>query len=119
MSEYVRETPGGLALVLRLTARPGRRDELLQVLDEGVALCSEHEPAGALSATFHVSPSNADVVVLYEHYPNRASLAEHQANYQRIPAYGEARERMNALLAVPIEVLEVATPVVRFRRAEG
>ena len=119
MSAFRREPIEGLALVLRLTAREGKRDELLQVLEEAVALGSEHEPNGALSAVFHVSPSNPDMVVLYEHHPSRASLAEHQANYQRIPAYGEMRARMNELLAAPIEIVEAMTPVVRFTRETG
>lgn len=116
MSSYTREAPTGLALVLRLIAREGKRDELLKVLEEAAALGAEHETDGALGAVFHVSPSNADLVVLYEHYPSRASLAEHQANYQRIPAYGGLRARMDALLAAPIEIVEAMTPVVRFRR---
>ena len=116
MSSYTREATTGLALVLRLIAQEGKRDELLQLLGEAVALGAEYETEGALSAVFHVSPSNPDMVVLYEHHPSRASLAEHQANYQRIPAYGELRARMNALLAAPIEVVEAMTPVVRFTR---
>jgi quinol monooxygenase YgiN len=116
MSAYSREEIGGLVLVGRMLAREGKRDELLQLLDETVALCAEYETDGALTATFHISPANPDLVVLYEHYPSRASLTEHQANYQRIPAYGEMRARMNEFLAAPIEVVEVVKPVVRFAR---
>lgn len=116
MNEYTREEIGGLALVGRMVAREGKRDELLQLLDEAVAVCSQHEPDGALIAVFHTSRSNPDVVVLYEHYPGRASLEFHRANYERIPGYGELRARMNGLLAAPVEIVEAVKPVVRFTR---
>lgn len=116
MSEYTRESTGGLALVGRMLAREGRRDELLQLLEEAVELCAEHEADGALSAAFHISPSNPDLIVLYEHYPSRAALEAHRANYERIPAYGKMRSRMNGLLAAPIEIVEAVRPVVRFSR---
>lgn len=117
MSEYTREEISGLALVGRMRARPGKRDELLDVLDEMVSLCSRHEPDGALTAVFHTSPADPDAVVLYEHYPSRASLDEHRRNYERIPAYGEIRARMDALLTGPVDIVEAARPVVRFARA--
>lgn len=116
MDAYTREQIGGLALVGRMVAREGKRDELLQLLEEAVAVCGEHEPDGALSATFHVSPASPDLVVLYEHYPSRASLDEHLANYERIPVYGEGRARLRDLLAKPAEIVEAVTPVARFSR---
>lgn len=119
MNEYRRDEIGGLTLVGRMVAREGRRGELLQLLEEAVAVCGEHEPDGILSATFHVSPSNPDLVVLYEHYPSRAALDEHLANYERIPAYGEGRARLGELLAKPVEIVEAATPVVRFTREQA
>lgn len=117
MNTFAKEALGGLVLIGRMTALPGKREELLQLLEEAVALCGQHEPDGALTAIFHTSPAKSDIVVLYEHYPSRVSLEEHRANYERIPAYGQMRARMNALLALPVEIVEVATPAVRFTRA--
>lgn len=116
---YTKEGLDGLVLIGRMVAREGKRDQLLQLLDEAVAVCSPHEPDGALAVIFHTSPADPDLVVLYEHYPSRASLDEHRANYERIPVYGEMRARMNALLAAPVEIVEVVKPVVRYTRSEG
>lgn len=118
MNRYRREEMGGLALVRRIRAKAGRRNELLQLLEEANALGAEHEPEGALSSTFHLSPVNPDLIVVYLHFPSRASLDEHAANYERIPAYGEMLLRLDDLRAVPDEVVEAMTPVVRFTRAD-
>lgn len=118
MSEYAKQTLGGLALVGRMVARPGKREELLQLLDEAIAVFGEHEPDGALTVTIHGSPTNPDMVVLYEHYPGPAALDEHRANYECIPVYGEMRARMNELLAAPVEIVVLATPVVRYTRSD-
>ena len=116
MSAYRREDIRGLVLVGRMLAREGKRDGLLQLLDEGVALCAEHEPDGALSVVFHISAASPDMVIVYEHHTGRAALEEHRANYQRIPAYGDWRARLDELLAAPIEIGEAVRPVVRFTR---
>jgi quinol monooxygenase YgiN len=116
MTSYTREEIPGIALVGRMVAREGKRDELLHVLDEAIAVCSQHEPDGALTAIFHTSPTDPDLVVLYEHYPGRASLEFHRANYERIPAYGELRARMNDLLVAPVEIVEVGRQVARWTR---
>jgi len=117
MNEYSKDAMKGIALVGRMVAREGKREELLQLLEEAVGVCARHEPDGALTAVFHISPSNPDMVVLYEQYPSRASLDEHLANYERIPVYGELRGRLNALLAKPVEIVEAVEPVVRYSRA--
>jgi len=116
MTSFNREEIRGIALIGRMVARDGKRDELLHVLDEAIAVCSQHEPDGALVAIFHTSPTDPGLVVIYEHYPGRASLEFHRANYERIPIYGELRARMNELLAAPVEIVEVGRAVARWTR---
>ena len=116
MSRYLRETPPGLVLIARVVAKPGMRDDLLGILEEAVRLTGEHEAEGPLMVSVNVSPADADLVVLVEHWPNRAALAEHQATGDRVPEYGQLRERRDALLACPIEVVEITRAFARFTR---
>ena len=118
MNQYKKEPLGGVMLIGRMVAREGKREKLLQFLEELTAAAPEIEgPAAALAVVFSTSPANPDMVVLYEHYASRASLGEHLANHERIPAYRAHLARASELLAQPTEIVEVATPVVRFSRA--
>jgi len=104
----------GLVLVGRAKARSGMRDELIALLREAVALMAPREP-DSLLVTFHVSPTDPDLVVLYEHYASDAAFQEHRANYERFPEYAENRSKLQALLAEPLAV-ERLTPVARHQR---
>lgn len=117
MNSYTRETPGGLILVARAYAKEGGREELLAILEEGVALVAEHEREGPLSATFSASATDPNLVVLIEHWPSGAALAEHQSLGETVPAYQAARERLQAVLSRPIEIVEVMRPAVRLTQA--
>lgn len=116
MSEYTRETPAGLMLFGRAWAIAGKRDELLRLLAEAVDLAAEHEPEGPVSATFSVSTTDPNLVLLQEHWPSRAALGHHQALKATLPAYVALNPRLDALLAKPIEIVEVMQPWVRFSR---
>lgn len=116
MNSYTRETPGGLILVARAYAREGRRDELLAVLEESVTVVAEHEREGPLYE-FSTSANDPNLVVLIEHWPSRAALAEHQSLSETMPAYLAARERLQAVLSRPIEVVDVMRPAVRLMQA--
>ncbi|MEZ4552290.1 MAG: putative quinol monooxygenase [Dehalococcoidia bacterium] len=114
MTDVAMEELGGLVLVGRAKAHPGRRDELLALLREAVGIMAPREP-GSLLATFHVSPADPDLVLLYEHYASDAAFQEHLANYERFPEYQDLRSRLRALLAEPLAVERFA-PVVRHQR---
>lgn len=117
MNSYTKESLDGLALIGRMVAREGKREELLQFLEEVTAAAAEIEgPAAPLAVVFSTSPANPDMVVLYEHYASRASFDEHLANHERISAYRAHLARASELLAQPTEIVEVATPVARWTR---
>jgi quinol monooxygenase YgiN len=120
MKTYYKEPLGGIALVGRMFARPGKREELLRFLEEVTAAAPGLEGVSApLTVIFHTSPANPDIVVLYEHYASRALFEEHVANHERIPEYRAFGARGSELQAQPIEIVEVARPVARFTRSDS
>lgn len=116
MNGYTREAAEGVVIIARMVAPEGKREELLELLNEIVAGMAEHEPDGPLTTVFHVSNTDPNAVVEYSHFPSRESFEHHRANYTRVPIYAEYRQRLDALLARPIEALEVATPAFKYVR---
>ncbi|MEZ4503083.1 MAG: putative quinol monooxygenase [Dehalococcoidia bacterium] len=114
MTEVALEELSGLVLVGRAKAHPGKRDDLIALLRGAVALMGPREP-GSLLATFHVSPEDPDLVLLYEHYASDEALQEHRANYERFPEYQEIRSRLRSLLVEPLAI-ERFTPVTRYQQ---
>ena len=84
-----------VVIFTRLTAKPGRREELLAVLDElGVATSAE---PGCDTFVTHPARDQADVVLGYEVFRDDEAVAAHRAT----EAVRIARERLDDLLAEP------------------
>jgi quinol monooxygenase YgiN len=60
-----------------LRAQPGRRDEVLTILQELVATAEADEP-GTLQYTFHVVDDDPDLVISYELFTDEDALAVHR-----------------------------------------
>lgn len=116
MTGYTKEPLEGIVVIARMTALDGKRDALLDLLNEMVVAVAEHEPDGALTSIIHTSNMDPNAVVEYSHFSSRAAFDQHRANYTRVPIYSELRARLGSLLAKPIEPLEVASPLVRYIR---
>jgi quinol monooxygenase YgiN len=84
---------------IEFTAAPGQRDALVQHLV--AAAESYRSEAGTLAFTVHVSPMNADLVLVYEHYDSDAAKAAHES----APGYAAIRAGMGALLGGPPRVV--------------
>ena len=60
-------------------ARPGRRDELLALLQELVDVAITDEP-GTITYIFHTVDDEPDTVISYELFTDEAALAVHRAS---------------------------------------
>jgi quinol monooxygenase YgiN len=65
-----------VVIFARLTAQPGKRDELARGLD-AIRVETESEP-GTLVFTVHIARDRDDVVLCYEVYRDEAAMAEHR-----------------------------------------
>jgi quinol monooxygenase YgiN len=88
-----------IAIFTRLTARPGRRDELLAVLTE-LAASTRAEP-GNQQFVVHPARDEPDLVLGYEVFADDAAIEAHRAT----DAVHVARERLGDLLAAPPEIV--------------
>lgn len=87
-----------LALIARLQAKPGRRDDLLETLSRGVSAVGE-EP-GTLLYLMHTDEADDDLVWFYELYSHDAAFDDHRTSETMKamkPVLGE-------LLAAPVEI---------------
>lgn len=87
-----------VVIFTRLTAKPGRRDELLAVLDE-LAVSTRAEPGNEEFLT-HGSRDEPNVVLGYERFVDEAAVEAHRAT----DAVRIAREKLDDLLAEPPEI---------------
>jgi quinol monooxygenase YgiN len=87
-----------VVIFTRLTAVPGRRDELVAAL-EALSDVARREP-GAETFVVHPARDEPDVVLGYEVFRDDAALAEHRAS-AAVAAIGP---RLEALLASPPEI---------------
>jgi quinol monooxygenase YgiN len=65
-----------IVIFAKLTAQPGKRDELARGLD-AIRVDTESEP-GTLVFTVHTARDHDDVVLCYEVYRDEAAMAEHR-----------------------------------------
>jgi quinol monooxygenase YgiN len=65
-----------VVIFAKLTAQPGKRDELARGLD-AIRQEAESEP-GTLVFTVHTARDQDDVVLCYEVYRDEAAMAEHR-----------------------------------------
>jgi quinol monooxygenase YgiN len=87
-----------VVIFTRLTAKPGRRNDLLAVLRElGAATLAE---PGNEQFAVHAARDEPDVVLGYEVFVDDAAVVDHRAT-EPVRA---ARERLDELLAEPPEI---------------
>lgn len=91
----MRQTP---ALFAKITARSGRREELVEAL-RAMLVAVESEP-GTVRYVLHTDDSNPDVVWFYESYRDEAALAAHRGT----EAMRQIRGRLEELAAGPTEL---------------
>ncbi len=87
-----------IVIFTRLTAAPGRRDELLRVLDD-LGVATRAEPGCAVFVS-HPARDEPDVVLGYEVFHDDDALTAHRAT----DAVAVARERLEAVLAAAPEI---------------
>jgi quinol monooxygenase YgiN len=88
-----------VAIFTRLNAKPGRRQELLDVLDE-LAVSTRAEP-GNEQFVVHAARDESDVVLGYELFTDDAAIEAHRAT----DAVRVARDRLDDLLTEPPEIV--------------
>ena len=88
-----------VAIFTRLTAKPGRRADLLAVLDE-LAVSTRAEP-GNEEFSVHGARDEPDVVLGYERFVDDAAIDAHRAT----EAVRVAREKLDDLLTEPPEIV--------------
>jgi quinol monooxygenase YgiN len=87
-----------IAIFTRLNAKPGKRQELLDVLNE-LAIATRAEP-GNEEFVVHPARDDPDVVLGYERFEDAAAIDDHRAT----DAVRVARERLDDLLTEPPEI---------------
>jgi quinol monooxygenase YgiN len=87
-----------VAIFTRLTAKPGRRNELLEVLHE-LAVSTRAEP-GNEQFVVHAARDEPDVVLGYEVFASDDAIDAHRET----DAVRVARERLDDLLTAPPEI---------------
>jgi len=88
-----------VAIFTRLTAKPGRCQELLDALEE-LAVSTRAEP-GNEQFVVHAARDEPDVVLGYERFADDAAVEAHRAT----DAVRVARERLDDLLTEPPEIV--------------
>jgi quinol monooxygenase YgiN len=84
-----------VVIFTRLVAKPGRREELLQVLDE-LGVATRAEP-GCETFVTHAARDDEHTVLGYEVFRDDDAVTEHRAT----DAVRVARERLDDLLVSP------------------
>ena len=88
-----------IAIFTRLHAKPGRRSDLLAVLDE-LARSTRAEPGNEEFVT-HAARDNDDLVLGYERFIDEAAIEAHRAT----EAVARARAQLDELLTEPPEIV--------------
>jgi quinol monooxygenase YgiN len=88
-----------LTVVAKLSAKPGRGDELAAILTEQVAAVLRAE-TDCLVYRLHRSKKNPDLFLFYEQYRSDAAFDLHR----KAPHLAAFRERRDPLVAGPPEV---------------
>ena len=94
-----------VAVIAKITALPGKRDEVVAVLSE-VAKATENEP-GTLLYAMNIDKAEADVIWFYELYADDAALAAHGGSEAMKAAGGQLRDK--AAGRPELHILELVT----------
>ncbi len=89
-----------VALHFKVTAKPGKGDEVVAVLGEMFNGAVDAEP-GTLTYVMHRQKDNPDVIVFYEMYADDAAFAAHSQN----PVLQAAGPKLGDLMAAPPEMI--------------
>jgi quinol monooxygenase YgiN len=92
------------AILAKLTAQSGKRDELVEAL--GPLVDAVNGEAGTELYVLHTSPTDPDVVWFYELYTDQESLQAHSKS----DAMKQVGSRLAGLLAGPPDLIPV-TPL--------
>lgn len=87
-----------IPIFTRLTAKPGKRNELIAALEE-LATSTRAEP-GNREFVAYPARDDTDVVLGYELFDDQAAVDAHRATQ----AVADARARLDELLAQPPEI---------------
>ena len=93
-----------IGVFAKLTAAPGKRDELIEAL--GTHFPNVEEEAGTLVYAMHTDNADADVVWFYELYSDDDAFKAHGGS----PGMKELGAKLGGLVAGRAE-LHIATPV--------
>ena len=91
------------SVFVKLTAKPGKRDEVIENLER--MLPTVKEEAGTLVYSFHRDAANEDVVWVFELYTDGDALGVHAGS----PAMAELIGSFGDILGAPAE-MSLATP---------
>jgi quinol monooxygenase YgiN len=80
-----------IAVIAKITAPPGKRDEVVSVLS-GVVAAARDEP-GTLLYSMNVDKSEDDVIWFYELYADDAGFAAHGGSEAMKAAGGQLRDK--------------------------
>lgn len=80
-----------VAVIAKITALPGKRDEVVAVLNDVVT--AVHEEPGTLLYAMNLDKSEADVIWFYEIYSDDAALAAHGGSEAMKLAGGKLRDK--------------------------
>jgi quinol monooxygenase YgiN len=94
---------------ISIRARPGRRSELMQVLDRVEVLTAAHNQPGFLAAEIQVPIGGDDDVLVWSSWAS----PEHHDRWLAAPAYEQMLKEVGALAAEPptVRVYRVADAV--------
>jgi quinol monooxygenase YgiN len=98
-------TGGKVAVLAKITAQPGKRDELVTALKQGID--NANAEAGTLLYICHLDPDNADGVIFYELYADQDALTQHGSS----DAFKALGASLRGLAAGRPEIT-VLTPVI-------
>lgn len=87
-----------LAVIAKLTAQTGKRDELVDLLQKLVA--ASHDEPGTLVYSMHAALNNDEDVYFYELYADKEASKAHATG----PVMQEVGPQILALLAGPPEI---------------
>lgn len=80
-----------VAVIAKITALPGRRDEVVAILND-VVTATQDEP-GTLLYAMNVDKAEEDVIWFYEVYADDAALAAHGGSEAMKAAGGQLRDK--------------------------
>jgi len=91
-----------ISMFVKLTAKPGARDDMLKVFVDSLPLVEEEE--GTEVYSFHADASDADVLWVHEIYTDQAALDAHFTG----PALAAVMGAMGDLIAGAPEMITCA-----------